>query len=128
MKKLWYLALIPFVLLFMNILDRFTTNHGVPYWYNTVILLTAYILWLLLIGLPALAAFAFQCFACNSTKSLLLRLIPTATVLAVIVFEFTHPFYGALLYFLSAMLGLTPYFIIPVVLLGLLSGWLLKAK
>ena len=90
--------------------------------------LLIFIVWLLMIGLPALAAFGFQLFACSISKSVWIRLIPTVLVLAVIVYECVHPFYGVYLHFVSAMLGLSAYLIIPVVLLGLLAGWLLKAK
>lgn len=90
--------------------------------------LLIFIVWLLMISLPALAAFGFQLFACNISKSVWIRLIPTVLVLAVIVYECIHPFYGTFLYLLSAMLGLTHYLIIPVVLLGLLAGWIVKPK
>lgn len=88
--------------------------------------LLIFVVWLLMIGLPALAAFGFQLFACNISKSIWIRLIPTVLVLAIIVYECMHPFYGTFLYLLSAMLGLTHYLIIPVVLLGLLVGWIVK--
>ena len=87
-----------------------------------------FLVWLLMIGLPALAAFGFQLFACNASKSVWIRMIPTVLVLAIIIYECIHPFYGVYLYLISAMLGLTHYLIIPAVLIALLAGWLVKAE
>lgn len=87
-----------------------------------------FLVWLLMIGLPALAAFGFQLFACNASKSVWIRLIPTVLVLAIIIYECVHPFYGVYLHLISAMLGLTHYLIIPAVLIALLAGWLIKAE
>lgn len=114
-RFLTYAAVLP-VLLFLYALIQ----SNLPF----LFLLLVYMVWLLMILIPAIAAFGFQCFACNTTKSPILRLIPTVTVLAIIIFECLQPFYSTYLHVLSAMLGLTHYLIIPVVLLGLLAGWI----
>lgn len=127
MKKLWFL-LIPFSFLFLYTLQRFTAECGVPYWYNTVTLILAYVLWILLMVLPAAAVFAVQLFVMNRTESLFLRLIPAAAVLLIIAYEWFFPFYGALLGMLSDMVYLPPILIIPAVIAGLLAGWLVRPR
>lgn len=114
MKHIYY-ALLPIIFLF--IYGLIVSPFPFPFFF------LVYMVWLLMILVPAIAAFGFQCFACNATKSLLLQLLPTAAVLVVIVLECIHPFYGTFLYFISAMIGLTPYLIIPAVIFGLLAGW-----
>lgn len=122
--------LIPLSILlgFAYVIVRYFLDVGYLSYYFFFIMLFGYIIWLLMVGLPALAAFAFQVFTCHTSKSILVRLIPTAVVLAIIVYECVHPFYGVYLNLVSLMLGLTPYLAIPVVLLGLLLGWRVKVE
>ena len=92
------------------------------------ILLLLYFFWVLVAGFPTLTAFAFQCFACNTTTNLILRLIPTIIVVALLVLECLIPLYGLLNIFLSGILGISRWIIVPLVLAGLAAGWVVKAQ
>lgn len=92
------------------------------------LLLLVYFFWIMVVGLPALAAFAFQCFACNTTTNLFLRLIPTIAVVALLVAECLRPLYGLLLFIPSGFLGISRWLAVPIVLAGLLAGWLIKPE
>lgn len=120
--------LLPILLGFVYVLAHYLGNTGYLNFNMLCILLLVYCVWLVMAGVPAIAAFGFQLFVCNITRNPLIRLIPTVLVLAAITYECIRPFYGVYLNLVSLFLGLTPYLAIPIILFGLLAGWLMKVR
>ena len=127
MKKT-ILILLPVLLGFVYVIVLHLTQTGNLYFNEFGILLLFYFVWILLTGFPTLAAFALQCFTCNTTTNLFLRLLPTAAVVAILVLECLNPLYGLLLFIPSGLLGISRWLAVPFVLAGLVAGWLVKAE
>lgn len=104
-KHIWFILAI--ILGFVYALLHYLLQTGYLNFGMFGLLLLVYFFWIMVVGLPALAAFAFQCFACNTTTNLFLRLIPTIAVVALLVTECVMPLYGLLLFIPSGFLGIS---------------------